>query len=186
MAKDEAVDRAETAENALRDANFRVEKAKEETMALEKKLSQLRNDLTTSQDELLKANEKLDLREKTLAKVKVMHQIPFLSCEQEFSHIPSSKSITKKIEINSPTFFRALLTKRLSRKWQSYHGSCSSWMRRGKSVRTKLKTPKFVWSKYRREWTSLKGQPPAGMLFPELIHNLSLKKGFERCCHTEP
>ena len=69
MAKDEAVDRAETAETALRDANFRVEKAKEEMMALEKKYSQIRNDLTTSQEELVKANEKLELKEKTLHQV---------------------------------------------------------------------------------------------------------------------
>ena len=70
VAKDEAVDRAETAENSLRDANFRGEKAKEETMALEKKYTQIRNDLTASQEEMVKANEKLELKEKTLHQVK--------------------------------------------------------------------------------------------------------------------
>lgn len=70
VAKDEAVDRAETAENALRDANFRVEKAKEEAMALEKKYAQIRNDLTTAQEEMVKANEKLEMKEKTLHQVK--------------------------------------------------------------------------------------------------------------------
>lgn len=73
IAKDEAVDRAESAENSLRDANFRVEKAKEEMMALEKKYSQIRHDLETSHDELGMANEKLELREKTLHQVNESH-----------------------------------------------------------------------------------------------------------------
>ena len=69
VAKDEAVDRAESAENSLRDANFRVEKAKEETMTLEKKYQQIKSDLVTAQEEFVKANEKLEQKEKTLHQV---------------------------------------------------------------------------------------------------------------------
>ena len=63
------MDRAETAENSLKDALFRVEKAKEEKLTLEKKLTQIKNDLLTSSEELEKASEKLDLKEKALHQV---------------------------------------------------------------------------------------------------------------------
>ena len=66
IAKDNAVDRAEIAENQLRDANLRVDKAKEETLTLTKKFSQIKHDLETSQEELINTNVKLELKEKTL------------------------------------------------------------------------------------------------------------------------
>ena len=69
MAKDSAVDRAEAAENQLRDANFRVDKAKEEKEMLTKKFSQIKHDLETSQSELVNANLNLETKEKTLHSV---------------------------------------------------------------------------------------------------------------------
>lgn len=66
VAKDSAVDRAEIAENQLRDANIRVDKANEEMQALNKKYQQIKHDLETSQEEMINANVKLELKEKTL------------------------------------------------------------------------------------------------------------------------
>lgn len=70
IAKDNAVDRADAAEIQLRDANLRVDKAKEEMGILSKKFQQIKHELNTSQTELTKTNETLDLKEKALHAVR--------------------------------------------------------------------------------------------------------------------
>ena len=70
VAKDNAIDRAEAAEIQLRDANLRVDKAKEEMGILSKKYQQIKHELDTSQTELTKTNEMLELKEKALHAVR--------------------------------------------------------------------------------------------------------------------
>ena len=67
--KDNALDKMETAENQLRDANMRGEKANEETMILENKLKQIENELVNSQNELENTTKRLEDKEKTLTNV---------------------------------------------------------------------------------------------------------------------
>ncbi|KAG9511244.1 hypothetical protein GZH46_00191 [Fragariocoptes setiger] len=66
LEKDNAVDRAEQAEQQARDANLRAEKAEEEVRGLQKKIQQIENELDTVQENLSQANVKLEEKEKTL------------------------------------------------------------------------------------------------------------------------
>lgn len=93
LEKDNAVDRAEQAENTARDANTRAEKvttwqksqsidsnlifclfffwqqAEEEVRALQKKIQQIENELDQVQENLAQANSKLEEKEKALQNV---------------------------------------------------------------------------------------------------------------------
>lgn len=92
LEKDNAVDRAETAEQQARDANLRAEKVNhlillkkfsefnfqfyfisqsdEEVRALQKKIQQIENELDQVQEQLGQANNKLEEKEKALQQVK--------------------------------------------------------------------------------------------------------------------
>ncbi|CAG2103378.1 unnamed protein product [Medioppia subpectinata] len=66
LEKDNAVDRADTAEQGARDANLRAEKSEEEVRALQKKIQQIENELDQVQEQLAQANNKLEEKEKGL------------------------------------------------------------------------------------------------------------------------
>lgn len=69
LEKDNAVDRAEQAEQQARDANLRAEKSEEEVRGLQKKIQQIENELDQVQEQLSQANVKLEEKEKTLQNV---------------------------------------------------------------------------------------------------------------------
>lgn len=69
LEKDNAVDRAEIAEQGARDANLRAEKSEEEVRGLQKKIQQIENELDQVQEQLSQANVKLEEKEKTLQNV---------------------------------------------------------------------------------------------------------------------
>jgi tropomyosin-1 len=69
LEKDNAVDRAEQAEQQARDANLRAEKSEEEVRALQKKIQQIENELDQVQESLSQANAKLEEKEKLLQNV---------------------------------------------------------------------------------------------------------------------
>lgn len=69
LEKDNAIDRAEIAEQKARDANLRAEKSEEEVRALQKKIQQIENELDQVQENLTQANTKLEEKEKSLQTV---------------------------------------------------------------------------------------------------------------------
>lgn len=69
LEKDNAVDRAEQAEQQARDANLRAEKSEEEVRGLQKKIQLIENELDQVQEQLSQANVKLEEKEKTLQNV---------------------------------------------------------------------------------------------------------------------
>jgi len=69
LEKDNAVDRAEQAEQQARDANLRAEKSEEEVRGLQKKIQLIENELDQVQEQLSAANVKLEEKEKTLQNV---------------------------------------------------------------------------------------------------------------------
>lgn len=87
LEKDNAVDRAEQAEQQARDANLRAEKSEEEVRALQKKIQQIENELDQVQEGLSQANVKLEEKEKTLQNV---------SSIATFSSLFYSKKIVSK------------------------------------------------------------------------------------------
>lgn len=92
LEKDNAVDRAEQAEQQARDANMRAEKSEEEVRVLQKKIQQIENELDQVQEDLSQANVKLEEKEKALLTVSlrilslssttgrklILTQLPFL------------------------------------------------------------------------------------------------------------
>uniref|UniRef100_A0A090X7M0 Putative tropomyosin n=1 Tax=Ixodes ricinus TaxID=34613 RepID=A0A090X7M0_IXORI len=66
LEKDNAVDRAETAEQQSRDAALRAEKAEEEVRSLQKKIQSIENELDQVQEQLPQANNKLEEKDKAL------------------------------------------------------------------------------------------------------------------------
>lgn len=69
LEKDNAIDRAEIAEQKARDANLRAEKSEEEVRGLQKKIQQIENELDQVQEQLSAANTKLEEKEKALQTV---------------------------------------------------------------------------------------------------------------------
>lgn len=85
LEKDNAVDRAEQAEQQARDANLRAEKSEEEVRGLQKKIQQIENELDQVQEQLSQANVKLEEKEKTLQNVSI--SLPVLTISSLNSHL---------------------------------------------------------------------------------------------------
>ncbi|KAK4336926.1 hypothetical protein RND71_043532 [Anisodus tanguticus] len=64
--KENAVERAETAETMAREANQKAEKSEEEVRSLQKKIQQVENELDQVQENLTTANTKLEEKDKAL------------------------------------------------------------------------------------------------------------------------
>ncbi|XP_054720529.1 tropomyosin-like [Uloborus diversus] len=69
LEKENAVDRAETAEQAAREANIRAEKAEEEIRALQKMIKNVENDLDRVQEDFLQSNTRLEEKDKIVQNV---------------------------------------------------------------------------------------------------------------------
>ncbi|XP_013791513.2 tropomyosin-like, partial [Limulus polyphemus] len=67
--KENAVDRAEVAEQQCRDANARAEKAEEEARILQQKIQCLENELDSAQELVTDANARLAEKDKSLQNV---------------------------------------------------------------------------------------------------------------------
>lgn len=69
LEKDNAQDKADAMEGQFKDANARAEKINEEVRELQKKLSQVENDLTLTKQNLEDSNKELENKEKQLTQV---------------------------------------------------------------------------------------------------------------------
>lgn len=69
LEKDNAQDKADAMEGQFKDANARAEKINEEVRELQKKLSQVENDLVTNKQLLEDSNKELENKEKQLTQV---------------------------------------------------------------------------------------------------------------------
>ena len=69
LEKDNAQDKADSCEGQAKEANLRADKVLEEVQDLQKKLTQVENDLVTNKSNLEQANKDLEEREKSLTNV---------------------------------------------------------------------------------------------------------------------
>ncbi|RWS28428.1 hypothetical protein B4U80_00621 [Leptotrombidium deliense] len=104
--KDNACERAETAESSAKDANVKAEKSEEEVRALQKKIQQVENELDQVQEQLTAANTKLEEKDKALqnvsfCKCKILHIIDRIADGAEESDIQRTDSLNADDEFLS-------------------------------------------------------------------------------------